>query len=132
MQILVKYKVALHYKVIHEPTATFFPTHAPLDNNGEDEVVSPNDLYAAALCSRMAKIIGMRSKKFGFDHTGARVEVQKEMSKSKPRRIIKHNTEIWLPSKHDDKAKYTVELATEGCAVNYNLSPEVEKTISLH
>ena len=46
VQMLVKYEGALRCKVIHEPTGTFFPTDAPLDNNGKGEVASPTDLCA--------------------------------------------------------------------------------------
>ncbi len=132
VQMIVKYEGALRCKVIHEPTGTFFPTDAPLDNNGKGEVVSPTDLCAAALGSCMATIIGMQMEKLSFDLTGMRVEVQKEMSESKPRRIIKLNTEIWLPMKLDDKAKCILELAAKGCPVHHSLSPEIEKPICFH
>ena len=132
VQIIVKYEGALRCKVIHEPTGTFFPTDAPLDNNGKGEVVSPTDLCAAALGSCMATIIGMQIEKLGFDLIGMRGEVHKEMSKSKPRRIIKLNTEIRLPVKLDDKAKHTVELAAKTCPVHHSLSSEIEKPICFH
>ena len=61
-----------------------------------------------------------------------RVEVQKEMSESKPRRIIKLNTEIWLPVKLDDKVKHTAELAARACPVHHSLSSEIEKPICFH
>ena len=80
----------------------------------------------------MATIIGMQMDKLGFDLTGMRVVVQKEMSKSKPRRIIKLNTEIWLPVKLDDKAKHTIELAAKNCPVHHSLSPEIDKPIYFH
>ena len=42
----------------------------------------------------MAMIAGMQMEKLGFDLTEMRVEVQKEMSESKQRRIVKLNIEI--------------------------------------
>ena len=54
------------------------------------------------------------------------------MSEFKPRRIIKLNTEIWLPMKLGDKANCTVELAAKGCPVFRSLSPEIEKPICFH
>ncbi|MEC8219197.1 MAG: OsmC family protein, partial [Verrucomicrobiota bacterium] len=116
------YEGALRCKVIHEPTGTFFPTDAPLDNNGKGEIASPTDLCSAALGSCMATIIGMQMEKLGFNLTGMRVEVQKEMSEFKSRRIIKLNTEILLPVKLDDKAKHTAELAARACPVHHSLS----------
>ena len=118
--------------MIHEPTGTFFPTDAPIDNNGKGEIASPTDLCSAALGSCMATIIGMQMEKLGFDLTGMRVEVQKEMSEFKPRRIIKLNIEIWLPVKLDDKAKHTVELAARACPVHHSLSSKIEKPICFH
>ena len=44
IKMIVKYEGALRCKVIHEPTGTFFPTDAPLDNNGKGELASPTDL----------------------------------------------------------------------------------------
>ena len=54
------------------------------------------------------------------------------MSKSKPRRIIKLNTDIWLPMELEDKAKHATELAAKGCPVHRSLSPEIDKSISFH
>ena len=75
VQMVAKYEGALRCKLIHEPTGTFLRTDAPLNNNGKGEVVSPTDLCAAALGSRMATIIGMQMEKLSFDPTGMRVEV---------------------------------------------------------
>ena len=130
--MIVKYEGALRCKVIHEPTDTFLLTDALLDNNGKGEIASPTDLFSAALGSRMATIIAMQMEKLGFDLTRMRVKVQKEMSKSKPRRIIELNTEIWLPVKLADNAKYTVELAARACPVHHSLNSEIEKPICLH
>ena len=77
IKMIVKYEGALRCKVIHEPTGTFFPTDASLDNNGKGEVVSLTYLCAAALGSRMATIIGLQMEKLSFYLTGMRVEIQK-------------------------------------------------------
>ena len=63
VKMIVKYEGALRCKVIHETTGNFFPTDAPLDNNGKGEVVSPTDLCAAALGSYMATIVSMQMEK---------------------------------------------------------------------
>ena len=77
-------------------------------------------------------IAGMQMEKLGFDLTEMRVEVQKEMSESKHRRIVKLNIEIQLPMKLEDKAKCIVELAAKGCPVHHSLSSEIEKPIYFH
>ena len=128
----VKYEGSLRCKVTHEPSGGSFQTDAPTDNNGKGEAASPTDLCAAALGSCMATIIGMQMEKLGYDLAGMRIEVQKEMSSYKPRRIIRLSTEIWLPAKLDDKEKRTVQLAAKGCPVHHSLSSEIDKPILFH
>ena len=43
--MIVKQGEALRCIVIHEPTSTFFPTDAPLNNNGKGEFTSPTYLF---------------------------------------------------------------------------------------
>ena len=74
----------------------------------------------------------MQMEKFSLDLTGMRVEVQQEMSKPKPRCITKLKTDIWLPVKLNDSAKYTVELAARAFPVHHCLSSEIEKPICFH
>lgn len=128
----VKYEGTLRCKVIHEPSGRVFQTDAPVDNNGKGEAASPTDLCAAALGSCMATIIGMHMEKLGHDLAGMRIEVNKEMSSYKPRRIIRLATEIWLPLKLDDKQRRKVELAAKGCPVHHSLSSEIDKPIRFH
>lgn len=132
VQMTVKYEGSLRCKVIHEPSKCAFQTDAPVDNNGKGEAASPTDLCAAALGSCMATIIGMQMEKLGYDFTGMRIEVKKEMSSYKPRRIIRLATEIWLPLKLNDTQKRKVELAAKGCPVHHSLSSEMDKPIRFH
>lgn len=128
----VKYEGSLRCNVTHEPSGGSFQTDAPVDNNGKGEAASPTDLCAAALGSCIATIVGMQMEKLGHDLTGMRIEVQKEMSSYKPRRIIRLSTEIWLPVKLEAKEKRTVELAAKGCPVHHSLSSEIDKPILFH
>lgn len=132
VQMTVKYEGSLRCKVTHEPSGNSFRTDAPIDNNGKGEGASPTDLCSAALGSCMATIIGMQMEKQGIDLAGMRIEVSKEMSKYRPRRIIKLSTEIWLPAKLDDKVKRQVELAAKGCPVHHSLSSEIDKPVVFH
>ncbi|MBT62244.1 MAG: osmotically inducible protein OsmC [Puniceicoccaceae bacterium] len=132
VQMTVKYEGALRCKVSHEPSGQSFNTDAPIDNNGKGEAASPTDLCAAALGSCMATIIGMQMEKLGFDLTGMRIEVNKEMSNYKPRRIIKLSTEIWLPGKFDDITKRKIINAAKGCPVHHSLSSEIDKPVLIH
>lgn len=132
VQMTVKYEGSLRCKVSHEPSGQSFTTDAPIDNNGKGEAASPTDLCAAALGSCMATIIGMQMEKLGLDLTGMRIEVNKEMSNYKPRRIIKLSTEIWLPGKFDDKTKRKIASAAKGCPVHHSLSSEIDKPVIFH
>tara|TARA_R110002111_G_scaffold76902_1_gene121718 strand:+ start:103 stop:510 length:408 start_codon:yes stop_codon:yes gene_type:complete len=132
VQMTVKYEGSLRCKVSHEPSGQSFTTDAPIDNNGKGEAASPTDLCAAALGSCIATIIGMQIEKLGVDLTGMRIEVNKEMSSYKPRRIIRLSTEVWLPAKFDDKTKRKIELAAKGCPVHHSLSSEIDKPIHFH
>jgi putative redox protein len=132
VQMTIKYEGSLRCKVTHEPSGGVLTTDAPIDNNGKGEAASPTDLCAAALGSCMATIIGMQMEQRGLDLAGMRIEVQKEMSDYKPRRIIKLSTEIWLPAKLDDKQKRLVEQASKGCPVYQSLSSEIDKPVIFH
>ncbi len=132
VQMTIKYEGSLRCKVTHEESGKSFQTDAPVDNNGKGEAASPTDLCAAALGSCMATIIGMQMEKLGCDLTGMRIEVQKEMSSYKPRRIIRLSTEIWLPMCFDDKQKRKIEIAAKGCPVHHSLSSEIDKPIRFH
>ena len=132
VQMTVKYEGSLRCMVTHEPSGGSFQTDAPVDNNGKGEAASPTDLCAAALGSFMATIIGMQIEKLGYVLTGMRIEVQKEMSSYKPRRIIRLSTEVWLPVKLATEQKRLVELAAKGCPVHHSLSSEIDKPIHFH
>lgn len=132
VQMTVKYEGGLRCQVTHGPSGHSFVTDAPVDNNGKGEATSPTDLCAAALASCMATIMGMQLEKEGFDLTGMRIEVNKEMSSCKPRRIARLSTEIWLPAKLDDKQKRIAELAAESCPVHHSLSSEIDKPVKFH
>lgn len=132
VQMTVNYEGSLRCKVTHEESGGTFQTDAPLDNNGKGEAASPTDLCAAALGSCMATIIGMQMEREGCNLVGMRIEVKKEMSKYKPRRIICLATEIWLPQCLDKKQQRKIELAAKGCPVHRSLSSEIDKPITFH
>jgi len=132
VQMTVKYEGSLRTKVTHELSGGVFNTDAPLDNNGKGEAASPTDLCAGALGACMATIIGMQMERLGLDLAGMRIEVTKEMSKYKPRRIIRLSSEIWLPVKLDEKQKRQVERAAKGCPVHHSLSSEIDKPVLFH
>lgn len=87
VEIDLAYEGELRCEAVHGPSRTRLQTDAPLDNQGRGESFSPTDLVAAALGSCMLTLMGIRSRKFGWNIDGTRAHVRKEMAKEPPRRI---------------------------------------------
>ena len=81
-----KYLGDLRTESIHLKSGKFLITDAPTDNNGKGEAFSPTDLLAAALCSCMMTIMGLKANKEGFSLEGLSAEVTKIMDAA-PRKV---------------------------------------------
>ena len=132
VKVKINYEGGLRCELEHEKSGKTFQTDAPVDNNGKGESFSPTDLCASALGSCIATIVGMQMEALGLDLSGMRIEVQKEMSESLPRRIAKLTTDVWLPIELGDDQKWKVEIAAKNCPVHHSLNPEIEKPIHFH
>ena len=132
VKVKINYEGGLRCELEHELSGKTFQTDAPVDNNGKGESFSPTDLCASALGSCIATIVGMQMESLGLDLTGMRIEVQKEMSESLPRRIVKLTTDVWLPIELDDDQQWKVQIAAKNCPVHHSLNPEIEKPINFH
>ncbi|CAA6676393.1 MULTISPECIES: OsmC family protein [unclassified Lentimonas] len=132
VKVKINYEGGLRCELEHELSGKTFQTDAPVDNNGKGESFSPTDLCASALGSCIATIVGMQMESLGLDLSGMRIEVQKEMSESLPRRIAKLTTDVWLPIELDDDQQWKVQLAAKNCPVHHSLNPEIEKPINFH
>ena len=132
VKVKINYEGGLRCELEHELSGKTFQTDAPVDNNGKGESFSPTDLCASALGSCIATIVGMQMESLGLDLTGMRIEVQKEMSDSLPRRIAKLTTDVWLPIELDDDQQWKVQIAAKNCPVHHSLNPEIEKPINFH
>jgi len=132
VKVKINYEGGLRCELEHELSGKTFQTDAPVDNNGKGESFSPTDLCASALGSCIATIVGMQMESLGLDLTGMRIEVQKEMSESLPRRIAKLTTDVWLPIELDDDQQWKVQIAAKNCPVHHSLNPEIEKPINFH
>ncbi len=81
-----KYLGELSTESVHLKSGKLLVTDAPVDNNGKGEAFSPTDLLAAALCSCMMTIMGIRAEKEGFSLEGLSAEVTKLMHNA-PRKV---------------------------------------------
>jgi putative redox protein len=132
VKVAINYEGGLRCTVKHEPSACILQTDAPVDNNGKGESFSPTDLCASALGSCIATIVCMQMEQLGINLVGLRIEVSKEMSQNLPRRIVRLETEIWVPIELDDDVQWKVEIAAKNCPVFHSLNPEIEKPITFH
>lgn len=130
--ISVVYLGDLRCKALHKPSGSEIMTDAPVDNKGKGQNFSPTDLMATALASCIATVLGIYSKNLNWDLKGMRIEVQKEMSKTPPRRIGSLVTNIWLPLKYSDEAKAKIEEIAHSCPVHLSLHPDIHAPINLH
>jgi putative redox protein len=132
VKVMINYEGELRCSVRHEPSACTLKTDAPVDNNGKGESFSPTDLCASALGSCIATIICMQMEQVGIDLKGLRIDVKKEMSQDLPRRIVRMETDVWLPVALNDEQMGKVETAAKNCPVHHSLHPVIEKPIVFH
>ncbi|MDQ6765384.1 MAG: OsmC family protein, partial [Verrucomicrobiota bacterium] len=111
------------------PSKKELATDAPLDNNGKGESFSPTDLVATALGTCMATIFAMTAEKHGLDVKGTTVQVQKEMSKDAPRRIVGLPSEMHIPLPADTPQRALLEEAARECPVHQSLPAEINRPV---
>jgi|SRR5690606_37832454 len=128
--ITSKYSGDLRTESIHLQSGKKLITDAPVDNNGKGEAFSPTDLLAAALCSCMMTIMGIRAKKEGYTLEGLSAEVTKVMHNS-PRKVkaIQIVFEWPSPSVSGDKLEMLKEAALT-CPVALSLSETLHQEIT--
>lgn len=130
VEVNVTYEGELHCSVVHEPSSRTLETDAPRDNHGRGESFSPTDLVAAALGSCMVTIMGIASRKKGYDIEGTTIRVVKDMTQAAPRRIAKLTVTIEVPAsaaaKLDDSARAELEHAAHTCPVRLSVLDAIE------
>lgn len=131
VQIDVVYQGELHCEATHALSGQKLSTDAPLDNGGRGEAFSPTDLVAAALGTCIVTIMGLTAQRHGWDLTGTRVRVVKEMASAPARRIGELRTTVTLPAGRvlsaEDRTR--LERAAAACPVKQSLHPDVRVTL---
>ncbi len=127
----VEYVGDLHTQAVHGPSGNRLVTDAPVDNGGKGEAFSPTDLAATALGTCLVTIMGILARRHGWDLTGTRVRVLKEMTSVPIRRIGALTATISIPGGRvtDPADRVLLERGAETCPVRQSLHPDVKVTM---
>ena len=113
-----------HCKITHGPSQAIIETDAPKDNHGLGEAFSPTDLMAASLCVCMLTVMGIQADQKGWNMTGSKVRIIKEMA-ANPRRIGKLVAHLEIPRHLNEEARNHLEKTASSCPVKYSLHPDI-------
>lgn len=129
-KIRTTYKGNLRCEAVHLDSGATITTSAPKDNNGEGDMFSPTDLFAASLGCCMLTIMGIAARTHGFDIDGTTVTTEKVMA-SAPRRVAALKLEFTFPrnSAYTDRQKAIIENAAHTCPVGKSLHPDIAEEI---
>jgi putative redox protein len=128
-KIEIFYTGNLSTRCIHTENGAEIVTDAPKDNQGRGEMFSPTDLVAAALGSCVLTLMGIMANKLKVDISGAKADVEKEMSKDSPRRIVKISVKVSCPKDFSSEIKAQLEKAGGHCPVHHSLHPDISQQI---
>lgn len=126
VEIDLIYNGGLRSTAIHKPSGTTLETDAPVDNMGRGERFSPTDLLATALGSCMLTIMGIVANREQIDLAGAKVNVQKVMTTTAPRKVAKLTVTFDLPGGLSNVQRQKLENAAHTCPVHRSLHPDVQ------
>jgi len=130
--ITAEYLGDLHCRAVHQPSGSIIETDAPKDNQGRGETFSPTDLCATALLTCMATIMGIQARALGYDLSGLKMEVRKEMTPAPPRRIASLEIIFNFPRPADEPMRERLRRAAETCPVHRSLHPDVAIKTTYH
>jgi putative redox protein len=124
----VEYIGDLHCEAVHGPSGNRLVTDAPVDNGGKGETFSPTDLAATGFGTCLVTIMGIVANRHGWDLTGTRVRVVKEMTSAPMRRIGALTATISVPAGRVTAAddRLLLERAADTCPVRQSLHPDVK------
>ena len=131
VHMIVNYTGELRCQATHGPSGSKIETDAPADNHGKAERFSPTDLVGAALASCIATTLGILALRKGWDLKGMRVEVDKEMTSTPPRKIARLPVVLWMPKVMADEDRQLIENTARSCPVHRSLSPDVDAPITV-
>ncbi len=116
----------LNCEAIHLQSGSLITTDAPLDHYGKGESFSPTDLLATSLGTCLLTIMAIKAKSKGFDLEGIYLNIEKQMTKNKERKIKKLIIDIFIPDNYSNETIDFLKKASEDCPVTRNLSQEID------
>lgn len=132
VEINARYDGNLRCTIMHGPSGVEIETDAPTDNFGKGERFSPTDLVATALATCIMTTIGIVARRKGWDVSGMRARVVKEMTSDGPRRIARLPVELWMANDLPPEARQQVENAARACPVHKSIHPDIQAPVVIH
>jgi putative redox protein len=121
IKISCEYLGDLQVRAVHSGSGAEIITDAPIDNQGQGRSFSPTDLAAASMATCMITIIGIQAKSIPLDVTGLKVEIEKHMTKTAPRRIEQLDIKMMMPAGIPEELRARLIRAAEACPVKQSL-----------
>lgn len=125
VKIDLEYAGNLLVNAVHGPSGVKIQTDAPVDNQGLGRSFSPTDLLATSLGACMATIMGIVAKRDGLDLSGMKISVEKEMTKTTPRRIDSLKVDFVIPGEIAKEDQEKLKRAALTCPVHKSLHPDI-------
>ncbi len=116
----------MHAEAQHELSGESLRTDAPLEHEGKSQNFAPTDLVATALGTCFITIMGIKAKQQGWKLGEINIEVNKIMTKSKPRKIESISLHIKMPPGLRSHQLRVLQKATEDCPVLHNLKDSIK------
>jgi len=117
IKISCEYLGDLRVRAVHSSSGAEIITDAPVDNQGQGRSFSPTDLAAASVATCMITIIGIQAKSIPLDVTGLKVEIEKHMTKTAPRRIEQLDIKMMMPAGIPEELRPRLIRTAEACPV---------------
>jgi putative redox protein len=117
VKVSCEYLGDLRVRAIHGPSGTELITDAPVDNQGQGRAFSPTDLAATSVATCILTIMGIHARQMNVDLKGMKVEVEKHMSTNPPRRIVRLDLVISMPSTVKEEYRARLMRAADACPV---------------
>jgi putative redox protein len=128
--IAIVYQGKLRCQAQHGPSKVQLITDAPVDNHGRGESFSPTDLVATGLGVCMATILGIVAERDKIAIDGLKVNVEKHMTTTPPRKIAKIVVAFSMPRGLTADQRKILERAAHTCPVALSLHPEIVQDVS--
>lgn len=117
IKISCDYLGDLRVRAVHTSSGSEIITDAPVDNQGQGRSFSPTDLAAASVATCMITIMGIQAQSIPLDLTGLKVEIEKHMTKTPPRRIAQLDVKLMMPAGIPEELRPRLIRAAEACPV---------------